>query len=123
MSFGSSHIFGDYEFEQAQYLGFRQNLRGFRFSRFAGRTRVYNNSELRINFGELNAILFRAPVGILAFNDIGRVWSDGEKSTTWHDGYGAGVWIAPISRIVIAASLTYSKEEKGLPMISFGFQF
>ena len=52
-----------------------------RITRFAGRTRAYNNTELRVNFGELNALLFRAPFGLLVFNDIGRVWADDEKST------------------------------------------
>jgi hypothetical protein len=122
-SFGGSHIFGNYEFEQAQYLGLFENLRGYRITRFAGRTRVYNNTEMRVNFGELNALLFRAPFGILAFNDIGRVWADEEKSNSWHDGYGGGVWIAPLKRVVIAGSMTFSSEEKWLLLINFGFQF
>jgi hypothetical protein len=122
-TFGASHIFGNYEFEQAQFLGLMENLRGYRITRFAGRTRAYNNTELRINFGELNALLFRAPFGLLAFNDIGRVWADEEQSKSWHDGYGGGVWIAPLKRIVIAGSMTFSNEEKWLLLVNFGFQF
>jgi outer membrane translocation and assembly module TamA len=57
------------------------------------------------------------------FNDVGRVWVDGESSKDWKVGNGVGVWIAPIKRFVIAAHLTRSKEEKALPYISFGFQF
>jgi hypothetical protein len=121
--FGASHIFGNYEIEQAQYLGLMEGLRGYRITRFAGRTRVYNNTELRVNFGEVNALLFRAPIGLLVFNDVGRVWADEEKSNAWHDGYGAGLWIAPLKRVVIAGSMTFSNEEKWLLLVNFGFQF
>ena len=122
-SFGASHIFGNYEIEQAQYLGLMEGLRGYRITRFAGRTRVYNNTELRINFGEVNALLFRAPIGLLFFNDVGRVWADEEKSNAWHDGYGGGLWISPLKRVVIAGSMTFSNEEKWLLLVNFGFQF
>jgi hypothetical protein len=122
-SFGVSHITGNYEFEQAQYLGFKQNLRGFRIDRFAGRSRAYNNSELRFIKNDVNLGLFRGSFGLLAFNDIGRVWADNERSTQWHDGYGWGIFVAPLNHLVITASLTYSKEEKNLALINFGFQF
>lgn len=122
-SFGASHITGNYEWEQAQYLGYKQNLRGFRIDRFAGRSRVYNNFELRLIKTDANLILFRGSLGLVAFNDVGRVWADKETSTQWHDGYGWGIFIAPLNRLVITASLMYSKEEKNLALINFGFQF
>ena len=122
-NFGASHITGNYELEQAQYLGFKQNLRGFRIDRFAGRSRAYNNSELRFINNDFNFGLFRGSFGFLVFNDIGRVWADNERSTQWHDGYGWGIWMAPLNRLVVGASLMYSKEEKNLALINFGFQF
>ena len=61
--------------------------------------------------------------GIQVFNDVGRVFMDDEKSGKWHDGYGAGIWIAPIKRFVVTASLAHSEEEKALPRVTFGFQF
>jgi hypothetical protein len=123
-SFGASKIFGNYEFEQAQYLGFKQNLRGFRFDRFAGRSRAYNNTELRWRFGDdINLGLFRGSLGILAFNDVGRVWVENEQSKRLHDGYGWGIWIAPLNRLVIAGTLSYSNEEKNLAFVTIGFQF
>jgi hypothetical protein len=122
-SFGASYITGNYALEQAQYLGFKQNLRGFRIDRFAGRSRAYNNSELRFVTRDVNFGLFRGSFGLLVFNDAGRVWADNERSTEWHDGYGWGIWIAPLNRLVVTASLMYSKEEKNLALINFGFQF
>jgi hypothetical protein len=122
-SFGTSHILGDFEIQQAQYLGFRQNLRGFQMDRFAGRTRAYNNSEIRFMKRDANLGLFRGSMGLLVFNDIGRVWADDEESTQWHDGYGWGVFIAPLDKIAVTATLMYSKEQKNLFFVNFGFQF
>ena len=122
-SFGYACNFGDYEIPQAQYLGFRQNLRGYRYQRFAGRSRGYNNTELRINFGDVNFYVFKGPFGVLGFQDIGRVWVKNETSTKWHRGYGGGLWVAPFNKILLTASLTTSAEENLLPMASIGFQF
>jgi hypothetical protein len=122
-SFGASQITGKYELEQAQYLGFKQNLRGFRIDRFAGRSRAYNNSEIRLIRPDANLGLFRGSAGLVLFNDVGRVWSDNESSTQWHDGYGWGIFIAPLGKLVVTASLMYSKEEKNLVLVNVGFQF
>jgi len=121
--FGWGKNFGDYEFPQAYYLGGTENLRGYRRDRFAGRTRMYNNTELRFKIADFSTYLFPGAIGLLVFNDVGRVWVDGEKSSDWKVGNGIGVWVAPIKRFVIAAHLTRSKEEKMLPYVSFGFQF
>jgi hypothetical protein len=120
---GGGSTFGDVGLLQAQYLGFKQNLRGYRFQRFAGRSRAYNNTELRLNFGETNFYLFKGSLGILAFHDIGRVWVKGEQSGTWHTGYGGGVWVAPFDKMVVSGSVSFSKEENALPIVSLGFQF
>jgi len=121
--FGIAHNIGDYQYAQANYLGFLQNLRGYRITRFAGRTSAYNNLELRWKMTELKTFLCPMAFGLVAFNDVGRVWADNEKSSTWHNGYGGGIWIAPINRIVFTGTLSYSKEEKNLPWITIGFQF
>ncbi|MDB5196506.1 MAG: hypothetical protein JWP88_877, partial [Flaviaesturariibacter sp.] len=120
---GGGHTIGDYQFYQAQHLGFKQNLRGYRIQRFAGRTRAYNNTELRWKIGEANLYLLRGPFGLLGFHDTGRVWADGEKSDTWHTSSGGGVWIAPFNKALIAVSFCHSKEERNLMLLSFGFQF
>jgi len=120
---GAAHNIGEYDFPQAQYLSGTENLRGYRRDRFAGRTMFFNNTEVRLKIADFNTYLFPGSLGILVFNDVGRVWVDGENSADWHVGNGAGIWIAPVRRFVIAAQYTRSKEEKGLPLITFGFQF
>ena len=122
-SFGVDHNIGDFEVPQAQYLGFRQNLRGYQFQRFAGRTRAYNNTEMRVNLGVLNLFLLKGYWGLLGFHDAGRVWMNATDGDTWHTGYGGGIWMAPFNKVVVSALMTSSKEEKGRPLVSFGFQF
>jgi outer membrane protein assembly factor BamA len=119
---GWYHNIGDFEFPQANYLGGTQNLRGFRRDRFAGRTTLFNNSEVRMKLGNFTTYLFPGSLGLLAFHDIGRVYADNEDGKKWHSGFGGGIWIAPIQRFVLTASVARSKEET-VPYITFGFQF
>jgi outer membrane protein assembly factor BamA len=121
--FGWGKNYGDYLFPQAQYLSGTDNLRGYRKQRFAGRAMLFNNTEIRIKISDFNTYLFPGSIGLQVFNDIGRVFADGEKSNIWHDGYGLGIWVAPINRFVITASLARSEEEKALPRVTFGFEF
>jgi len=78
--FGVGHNIGDFDFQQAQYLSGTENLRGFRRNRFAGRTVVFNNLEVRLKLAEFKTYFFPGQFGLLVFNDVGRVWSDGERS-------------------------------------------
>ena len=119
---GAGHNFGKFEFFQAQYLGGNDNLRGYRKNRFAGQSIVYNNIEMRLKIADFRTYLFPGSIGLLAFHDAGRVWAKNDTSTKWHTGYGAGIWLSPLKRIVITASYTKSKEE-ALPLVTFGWQF
>lgn len=120
---GVAHTIGKYEIPQAQYLSGTENLRGFRRNRFGGRTMLFNNAEIRLKLADFTTFLFPGSIGIIAFHDIGRVWVDKENSNRWHNGYGGGIYIAPIRRIVVAATVAHSKEESILPYVSFGFRF
>ena len=120
---GGGHNFGDFEFYQAQYLGGEDNIRGYRKYRFAGRSKFFNNTELRWRVATFRTYLFPAYFGMFAFYDAGKLWEDGSDSSTgWLNGYGGGVWIAPLSRIVLSVSYTASKEDK-IPIVSLGWKF
>jgi hemolysin activation/secretion protein len=119
---GGGVNFSDFEFFQANTLGGLSNLRGFRRTRFAGGSTLYNNTELRLKVATIRTYLFPAYLGLLGFNDIGRVWVKGENSHHWHHGYGGGVWLSPYKQTVISFLYAISEEEK-LPMLRVGFLF
>lgn len=119
---GGGHNFGDFEFYQAQYLGSEDNLRGYRKYRFAGRSKAYNNLELRLRLANFKTYLFPASLGIFGFFDAGHVWADTDNSDDWASGYGAGLWISPLRRILLTFTYSASKEDK-VPMVSFGWKF
>lgn len=120
--FGGSKIWGTAEYFQALTLGGAFNLRGYRNYRFTGDAMVFNNTELRLKLFEFRSYLFPASVGLIAFNDVGRIWHQGEKSSVWHDGYGGGFYFSPVNMFILTATVARSKEEV-LPYISFGFKF
>ena len=113
---------GEYEFYQSQYLSGTDNLRGYRKYRFAGEKMVFNNTELRLKLKEFQTYLFPGTIGLQLFHDIGRVWIDEEKSNTWYNGYGLGVWLAPANAFVATASISHSREG-WLPYVGLGFRF
>jgi hypothetical protein len=120
--FGAGINFGNYEFFQAQYLSGTENLRGYRKYRFAGTSMLYNNLELRIKLADFRTYLFPGSIGLLGFFDSGKVWVKNDPTSGWHNGFGGGLWIAPMKKIVISASYAGSNEG-GLPLIMFGWMF
>ncbi len=112
-----------FEFYQAQYLGTEDNLRGFRKQRFAGRSKIYNQAELRLKLANLKTYLFPASFGIYVFADAGTVkgFKDDPTNKTLV-GYGGGLWIAPLNRLVITLSYAASNEDK-IPLVGLGWKF
>jgi hypothetical protein len=125
---GGAYALGDFEVFHANTLGGLTlereagNLRGYLRSRYSGRSCAYLNTDLRIKLFRFRTYLFPAHFGILGFYDVGRVWADSEKSTTWHDGYGGGIWVDPFGRAVINCTYAVSREEN-LITVGIGFLF
>lgn len=124
MRFGVAANLGSYKFYQSNFLGGTENLRGFRKTRFAGKTAAYQNTEIRIALSELNNYFFTGYMGILGFIDHGRVWTEdmGVKSSNWKRGYGPGVWINFFKLATVTFEYGISKEEE-LFSVNFGLQF
>jgi hypothetical protein len=120
--FGGGINLGNFEFYQAQFLGGEEDLRGYRKYRFAGRSKLYNQAELRLRLSTFTTYLFPASFGILAFVDAGRVWVKNDNDKKVLAGYGGGVWFSPLSRLVITISLGISNENK-LPLFGLGWKF
>lgn len=119
---GGGHNFGDFELHQAQYLGNDDHLRGYRKYRFAGDSKFYNNIEMRWLVTRFKTYLFPGSLGLLAFYDTGRIWSDNDNSDKWLNGYGGGIWISPFNRAVLTLSYAASREDR-MPLVSLGWRF
>ena len=119
---GAGHTFGRYEFFQANVLDGNTNLRGYRRNRFAGGSSVYNNTDLRLRLFTFQSYLFPGSLGIIGFHDVGRVWEEGEKSSTWHRGYGGGLWVSPVNMFIFSAEYAISRETR-MPLLRAAFLF
>jgi hypothetical protein len=119
---GAGTTIGNPTFYQRIQLGGVRNLRGFHSNRFTGKTGFYHNLDLRMKLFNFSSYITPGAVGLIGFNDLGRVWEPGTSSTTWHEGYGGGIYIIPAELILIQATVGFSKEGS-LPYISVGFSF
>ncbi len=119
---GGSHNFGPFPFYESNTIGGTQNLRGHNGRRFSGRSTFYNNTELRLELFDFYRYLLGGKIGLSAFFDTGRVWTDGESSSTWHKGYGGGLWFNVFDMILINSTVGAS-EEGTLIEIKAGFFF
>ncbi len=121
---GVAHNIGDYRFYQANTLGGTTNLRGYRRTRFAGRSSLYANFEARLQLLTFNAYLFPGKLGILGLADVGRVYSDNDVHTglmALHSGFGGGIYVDILKQAVI--NTTYSIGEEKLIFVGFDFLF
>jgi hypothetical protein len=109
---GGGHIFNkDIEYFQALSLGQNNVLRGFRKNRFSGHSVAYGSLELRIKLFDSHSYIFPGQVGLVAFNDIGRVWYKGESSRKWHNVVGGGLYYNPFNVVIVSATVGVSPEE------------
>jgi hypothetical protein len=115
-------IVGDAAYYQQFRLGGPINLRGYNINRFTGKSMVYHNLELRLKLFDFTSYIIPGTIGLVGFNDVGRVWSPGEKSSKWHNGYGGGLYIIPADLIFIQALIGHS-EEGTQPYFSIGVRF
>jgi hypothetical protein len=109
---GAGKIYSDsLEYFQAMTLGANNYLRGFRKNRFAGNSLAYASLEFRVKLFDSKSIVFPGQVGLVAFNDIGRVWLKGENSRKWHYAYGGGFYYVPYNMVLVSATVALSREE------------
>jgi len=117
---GGGVNYGDYEFYQANSLGGKTNLRGFRANRFSGDKSFYQNIEIRYKVANFKNYAITGHAGLVGFWDLGRVWLKGEDSKQWHNGFGAGAWISPFDAVVLILTYNRSVEDQ---MVVFYMNF
>ncbi len=119
---GAEHNFGSFPFYAARTIGGKDNLRGHRSTRFAGRSSAYQSAELRAELFEFSTYVAIGTFGLLGFVDNARVWTDGESSNIWHQGYGGGAWTNLFDMIVISGWAGFSEDDRTFTL-KFGFQY
>ena len=120
---GVAHITSeDFDFFNANILGGRTNLRGYRRTRFYGQTSFFHNLDLRLKIASFRSYIFPGQFGILAFQDTGRVWVANENSDKWHVGRGFGIWVSPLNTLVLNLNYGFGDDEN-LPSFSMNFFF
>ena len=117
---GAAHNIGEFPFYESNTLGGTRNLRGFRGTRFSGRSSVYHNIEVRAELFSFYRYLLGGRFGVNAFLDTGRVWTDGENSRIWHQGYGGGLWFNLLDAAVLNFNYGLSEEDT---FFNFGVGF
>jgi hypothetical protein len=117
---GGGHIFSDeLQYWQALTLGANNYLRGYRKNRFSGSSMAYGSAELRWRLANLRGRVLPGEVGVVGFQDAGRVWLKGEQSDKWHLAYGGGLYFTPYNSVLISVLGAISEEER-LINISLG---
>ena len=125
---GGKHVFGDYPYFEAAFLGGRPVpaadesgdgagvVRGLRQQRFAGDGVLYANTELRLSLGNV-FVFVPGEIGVLGLFDIGRIYFDGDSPSAnkWHHGVGGGLWFAsPNRRNSVTVSAARSEGRLGI---------
>ena len=119
---GAGTVIGKPTFFQRMQIGGINSLRGFNSRRFTGTTMLYHNLDMRLKLFNFTSYLVPGTVGLIGFNDVGRVWEKGESSGRWHQGYGGGLYVIPGEVLLIQATVGFSKEAT-MPYFSIGFSF
>ncbi len=101
----------DYEYFQALNLGQNNVLRGFRKNRFSGSALAYGSFELRLKLFESKSYILPGSIGLVGFEEVGRVWIKNEESKKWHNSYGGGLYFSPFNLVIVSATVALSDEE------------
>ncbi|MCB0597775.1 MAG: BamA/TamA family outer membrane protein, partial [Phaeodactylibacter sp.] len=121
---GYGTSFGDVPFYKLPQLGQNQSLRGFQRNRFAGDSRVYFNSEVRVPVGQLETAVVPLKIGLIGFYDMGKIIQEGQTEEDWQLSYGGGFYLIPLSRsYTLSVLVGASREETAVVSLALGTNF
>jgi hypothetical protein len=119
---GGKKVWGLFPFQEAAFIGDQRTARLGRQNRYAGDAAAYGNAELRLDLGSVFLVL-PARFGIFGLGDLGRVFLEGEDSSTWHWAAGGGLWIAFLqSANTLSVAIAKSADRVGV-YAAAGFAF
>ncbi len=116
-------IIGDtYEFYHGAVIGGNTSLRAYRNERFNGKSAFYQSTDLRVGVTRFKTNFIPLQMGVSAGFDYGRVWSDNDNATKWHNDYGGSVWISGFSTLTGNLGFYHGGDGNRL-VFSLGFNF
>ncbi len=118
---GGRVAWGDYPFQEAAFIGGSGSLRGYPTQRFAGDAALFGGVELRSFVTRFN-LISRGDLGLIALADAGRVFVDGESSSTWHTAFGGGIWVGILDR-TRTLNLLFAHGERSILYLGLGMPF
>ncbi|MGK7395877.1 MAG: hypothetical protein ACNS62_14960 [Candidatus Cyclobacteriaceae bacterium M3_2C_046] len=122
LRFGAATNIGQFRFYQSNFLGGLENLRGYRMTRFAGKSVFYQNSELRWKINAFSGYYLTGSWGLAGFIDHGKIWTESEQQEVWRKGYGPGLWFNFYDLLLLSGYYTISSENN-LFNLRMGFYF
>jgi len=87
---GGRRLWGIFPWYEAAFVGGLGSNRGLRSERYAGRSSLIGNAELRLQLYE-GTVLLPGRFWLFGLADASRVWVDGEDSHDWHPSFGGGL--------------------------------
>jgi hypothetical protein len=98
---GGEKIWGTAPYQDMAHIGATApgepfSVRGYIADRFTGTAAAFGNAQLELPIARPR-LLLPVTIGLIGINDIGRVFLPGDHSSTWHDGYGGGFFLAPLA--------------------------
>jgi hypothetical protein len=121
---GGKKLWGAFPYFDAAFLGGSESFRSEERQRWAGDASAYGTAELRVPIAKFPFIL-PLDVGALAFDDIGRVYVNGDSPGGWHNAAGGGLWFGYLNP-GINFNILYSNHStptSGHIKTSIGFAF
>jgi hypothetical protein len=106
------------KFYQKARIGGNSGLRGYRTERFNGDHSFVAAADVSYSFKKIKTSFLPLDLVVYAGYDIGRVWTEAETSTKWHDDYGGGFKIY-CTEALFGSFSTFRSEEG--TRIEFGF--
>ena len=119
---GGRHLWGTYAWFDAAWIGGR-NARAYRNHRWAGDSSLYGSAELRFWFAPANTPVVPIRVGVFGLVESGRVWLEGEDSSTWHTSWGGGLLFQPMGSPVTVHATVATGDEGTRFRFGSGFGF
>jgi len=119
---GEAVVGENYEFYHGAVLGGNQSLRAYRNERFNGKATFYQSTDIRVGVTRFRTNFIPLQLGVSTGFDYGRIWTEDDNSSQWHNDYGGSVWVSGFS--ALTGNLGFYHGADGNRVIfSIGFNF